>query len=313
MADDTALSRRGLLLSIAAAMVSGCSGRGCARSPNGTQAVDTSLVQVTEVEFGPAEGGPQKAVVLVPRWGSPQERYPLLIALHGRGESNRGLDVGARGWTRDYYLDRAFARLRRPPLTLDDLFHIGTQDYVARLNERIASHPFRGLVVACPYTPDILGTRALDAAEPFASFLVEHLIPKMRASFPVDPSVSATGIDGVSLGGRVALLAGMSRIESFGAIGTLQAAIRAPEVDAVAGIVSAAMHRKGKPIPLRLLTSDEDPFRPALQELSQSLAGRGVKTEMVTIAGPHDYAFNQGPGAYELLTWHDRALRGELG
>jgi hypothetical protein len=313
MAADDELNRRGLLLALAAAIAGGCNDRGCSKQPDGAESIDRSLVDISEVEFGPAEGGPQKAIVLKPRWGAAQARYPLLIALHGRGESNRGLDVGARGWTRDYYLDRAFARLRRPPLTRDDIFQIGTQDYVRQLNERVTAHPFRGLVVACPYTPDILGTKDLGAAEPFAAFLVEHLIPKLRSSYPVDPSPSATGIDGVSLGGRVALLAGLSRIDSFGAIGTLQAAVRAPEVAPIAEIATRAMRGRAKPIPLRLLTSDDDPFRPALQALSQTLNGQGVKTEFVQVAGPHDYIFNQGPGSYEMLMWHDRALRGELG
>ncbi len=26
--------------------------------------------------------------------------------------------------------------------------------------------------------------------------------------------------------------------------------------------------------------------------------------------GPHNYDFNRGPGGLEMLTWHDRVLRG---
>jgi len=28
------------------------------------------------------------------------------------------------------------------------------------------------------------------------------------------------------------------------------------------------------------------------------------------VTGPHDYAFNRGPGALEMLAYHDRVLRG---
>ena len=31
----------------------------------------------------------------------------------------------------------------------------------------------------------------------------------------------------------------------------------------------------------------------------------------VVVTGPHDYAFNRGPGAIEMLAYHDRVLRGE--
>jgi hypothetical protein len=31
----------------------------------------------------------------------------------------------------------------------------------------------------------------------------------------------------------------------------------------------------------------------------------------VTVPGPHDYEFNRGPGAYEMLMFHDRVLRGQ--
>jgi len=37
----------------------------------------------------------------------------------------------------------------------------------------------------------------------------------------------------------------------------------------------------------------------------------GVDNELAVIPGPHDYEFNRGPGVYEMLVFHDRALRGE--
>ena len=33
-----------------------------------------------------------------------------------------------------------------------------------------------------------------------------------------------------------------------------------------------------------------------------------VAHDFADIPGPHDYPFNRGPGAIELLLWHDRVL-----
>ena len=42
-----------------------------------------------------------------------------------------------------------------------------------------------------------------------------------------------------------------------------------------------------------------------------ALNAEHVAHEFVVVAGPHDYAFNRGPGGIEMLLWHDRVLRGE--
>ena len=111
----------------------------------------------------------------------------------------------------------------------------------------------------------------------------------------------------MSLGGRVALLAAFSRPKLFGAIGTLQAAIRKGEAEPFAARARAALG--GGSIPVRLLTSTDDPFRTTLQALSAAMQAQGVANEFVVVPGPHDYAFNRGPGSYEMLMWHDRVLR----
>lgn len=165
--------------------------------------------------------------------------------------------------------------------------------------------------MACPHTPDILGGDDLDAAAPFADFLVDHLIPEVRNRFPVIATREATGIDGVSLGGRMALLAVTERPEAFGAVGTLQAAFRVGEVAAVAARVEQAWREPEHPRWLRVLTSEEDPFRPTLEMLATALGGENVNVRYEVVPGPHDYAFNRGPGGFDMLLWHDRALRGQ--
>ena len=62
---------------------------------------------------------------------------------------------------------------------------------------------------------------------------------------------------------------------------------------------------------LRLVTSDRDYFRGAVLGLHLALKADGIEHEHLVIPGPHDYAFNRGPGGVEMLLWHDRVLRGE--
>ena len=273
--------------------------------------MDARDLEVREIGFDAEREGPQRAVVLAPRWGSPGQTFPVLIALHGRGEANRGLEVGAWGWTRDYWLDRTMLRLRRPPLTADDLLGLATPRYLDKLNRTITKQPLRGLVVVCPHTPDILATRDLDAAEPFSRFVVDSLLDTVRKQFPAMTSASATGIDGVSLGGRMALLCALEQPRAFGCVGTLQAAIHDDEVSAIADRATTVWRNGGAPHALRLLTSDRDPFRPTLHKLAIALGGGGVPVTYEVVPGPHDYDFNRGPGGYDMLLWHDRVLRGE--
>src|SRR5688572_11895136 len=84
------------------------------------------------------------------------ETLPLLIALHGRGETLKGPERGARGWLDDYALARAAARLRRPPLTSKDFHGFVEPARLAGLNAALAREPHEGVAVACPFLPDIL-------------------------------------------------------------------------------------------------------------------------------------------------------------
>jgi iron(III)-salmochelin esterase len=263
--------------------------------------------------FDSSPVGREKAVVIVPRWGKPGERFPVLVALHGRGEAVRGVDAGAHGWIRDYGLDKTIARLRSPPLTRDDFKGFVDDRRLLRINASLAERPFRGLVVVCPWVPDVLGDRDrrnLDAAAPFGDFLVRGLLPSITSSSPALPDRSATGIDGVSLGGRVALQVGLAHPDRFGAVGTLQAAIQDSEAPELARRAERAITDAAS-LFLRLLTSDQDYFRTAIETLHSALLSAKVPHEHLVVQGPHDYVFNRGPGGIEMLLWHDRVLRGE--
>jgi hypothetical protein len=274
---------------------------------------DGALFSEREFEFEGSAIGPEKALAIVPLWGDKGAEFPVLVALHGRGEAVRGMDVGARGWLRDYELGKTIARLRSPPLTREDFKGFVDEARLERINASLAERPFRGLVVLCPWVPDLVSEKDrtnLDAPLPFGRFVVDHLLPRAWAETPCLRDRTATGIDGVSLGGRVALVVGLAHPDRFGAIGALQPAIQENEPPALArrareALTDAASFR------LRLVTSDRDYFRGPVLGLHLALKADGIEHEHLVIPGPHDYAFNRGPGGVEMLLWHDRVLRGE--
>jgi predicted esterase len=248
-----------------------------------------------------APGGvPQMATLLAVK------AAPLLVALHGRGEAGRGLEAGARGWRDDYHLDRAHGRLAAAPLRRGDFLEFVLPERLAALNASLAAAPYAGLNVVCPYTPATGGDAKRRQA--FADFVTEQLLPRTHALLGTTADAARTGIDGVSMGGRMALHLGWARPEVFGAVGALQPAIALADV---AALTDAALAAKTKrPQHVRLVSSDGDPFLPAVRALSASLERAGVEHQLVITPGPHAYAWNRGPGSYELLLWHERVLRG---
>ena len=275
-------------------------------------ALPSPRVDTRRIDFEPTSDGPEAAVLVVPGWGAPGERFPVLVALHGQGEARKGLEAGAWGWVRDYGLDRAMARLREPPLTAEDFQGFFDPKRLERINASLAARPFRGLVVACPYTPDLLVVKSLNNAKVFGAFVTQQLLPRVVAEAPALAEPAATGIDGVSLGGRVALLVGLARAERFGAVGSMQAAVQLAEAPELSRRAARAMEMTPG-LRLRLLSSDHDFYRGEIWALHGELTWAKVAHEHLVVPGPHDYPFNRGPGAIEMLLWHDRVLRGEPG
>ena len=292
------LTRRQLLFSLAALAAS------CRRSP--PQARGGGSAPWRELSFDPGEGATegQRALVLEPPGA---REKPLLVALHGRGESGRGLEAGARGWRDDYDLGRLDDRLCAPPLGAADLQGFAQPARLERINASLAAAPYEGLCVACPYTPD-LDDRSIEGAQPFGRFVVDRLLPRARAEVGGRPDRRATGIDGVSMGGRLALLVGLSHPEAFGAVGALQPAIRAEEAPLLSALAARALARA--PLALRIVSSEGDVFLPACRALSERLRSDGIAHDLGVGPGPHDYGCNRGPGSAEMLLWHERVLRG---
>ena len=283
-----------------------------APAPSNDAAASAALRQGTEEltwTFDQTAIGRIDVVVVLPD-RRPDERFPLLIALHGRGEAMKGPVRGARGWVDDYALGRAIRRLSMPPLKSDDFEDIVEPKRMNLLSATLQAQPYAGLVVLCPYTPDMLaGERPFERAYPFARFLVEALIPRARRELPVIDKPEATGIDGVSLGGRVSLLSGLYQPQEFGAIATLQAAFDSSDAPRLADLAARAKSRNPK-LQFRFLTSDGDYFLAANRAIDQAFSASHIDHKFLIVPGPHDYIFNRGPGAIEMLFYHDRALRG---
>jgi hypothetical protein len=314
----TRCSRRSALGALASLALAGC--RSCERQstapalPVLEPPADGGLgapgsVRTVVWDIDTKARGAGHVVALIPGWAPPGTKFPVLIALHGRGEALKGPERGAMGWPRDYALPRAFERLSAPPLRAQDFEGFVTPERLATLNRDLPGKPFGGLVVLCPYLPD-LDLDGPGDLRAYGEYLIRDLLPKAQTSAPVLPGAANVGIDGVSLGGGAALRIALMFPEAFGAVGSLQAALGPPQIPGLVKMAQAARAKNPK-LALRLLTSSDDYFREALASYDKALSAAGVAHEFVEVPGPHDYEFNRGPGAFEMLLWHDRVLRGE--
>ncbi|MGZ3453451.1 MAG: alpha/beta hydrolase [Polyangiales bacterium] len=260
-------------------------------------------IEVLDWAFPAEFGGEKRCVVLVPKPLPAGVKLPVLVALHGLGETTDPI-TGANAWLKAYELDRSYVRLFSPPLEPVAFQGFVTSERLTEINDDLAARPFGGLIVACPYLPKEIGGPV--PIELYARWLGDRLLPKIRAELPADPSVKATGIDGVSLGGWAAIRIAMARPDLFGAVGALQPAlIDAGMVEWATALIAEKLGKR----PLRIVTSTEDLYRYTLTELDKRLRAKSIAHEFAITPGPHDYPWNKGPGGIEMLLWHDRVLR----
>jgi hypothetical protein len=301
------VGRRTWLLCAAAAVACSrsqpASGSGASPAP---AAPSSTNVRLLEWDLGPQPWGAGRVAVVVPTWGEETARYPVLVALHGRGEAIKPPAEGAMGWPRDYAMVRAVDRLRAPPLRESDYQGFVDPRRMAEANASLAAHPFGGIIVVCPWVPDFEQPATADITG-YARFIADALLPRVRRDTAALGAPEATGIDGVSLGGVVALRIGLTAPDVFGAVGGIQPAFVRGQNEQWVALAQAARARRPS-MKLRLLTSREDYFRAAITGVSQSWRSVGVDHDFADVPGPHDYVFNRGPGSIELLLWHDRVL-----
>ena len=72
-----------------------------------------------------------------------------------------------------------------PPLERSDFEGIVETTRLRFFNEELQKNPYHGLVVLCPYTPDVLtGDRPFERALPYSRFLADTLLPRARKERP---------------------------------------------------------------------------------------------------------------------------------
>ncbi len=268
-------------------------------SPDGGSCVRPDVIEWT------TSGVSTRAAIIVPHHVQ-NARFPVLVALHGRGEAVKGPERGALGWPNDYALTRALDRACAPPLSKEDFEGLVTDEHLADINRELVARPWRGLIVVCPYLPDLDLRRDADIAD-YGRFVAEVLVPRVVRELPAMSGPASTGIDGVSLGGAVALRAGLGMPQTFGAVGALQPAIDDARVPDLVEMARAA-RTKRPGLALRITTSADDYYRDVTRSLSNAWRTAGVTHDFAELPGPHDYVFNRGPGAYEMIMWHARSL-----
>jgi enterochelin esterase-like enzyme len=295
------IDRRGVLGLLALASASAS-----ARATNATDAA----FDVLDWKFPSDAEVARRALVLVPRGLPEGKRASVLVLLHGLGETSSDA-LGVHAWVDRYGLLTSHARLSHPPVAMEKARGDLTAERASAIDDELRARSFDGRIVfVCPFVPNLSRLpepeRALDR---FASFIADVLLPKVRAETPADRAASRTGIDGCSLGGRVALEVFVQKPELFGVWGGVQAALGEASAGLWADRIAEALRTAG-PRRLHVETSRGDPFRAANVALARELGRRGVAHDFAILPGPHDQPWLREVGTLEMLLWHDRALQG---
>ncbi|HEY8086509.1 MAG TPA: alpha/beta hydrolase-fold protein [Polyangiaceae bacterium] len=227
--------------------------------------------------------GPQSRlfVLATPRHLERFERVPLVVLLHGLGETSDER-AGAWAWLERYGLGTSYDRLR-------------------------SAGTMRGLVFACPYMPDlpVADPGAFDA---YARWLVETVVPRARGEAPSAFDVpERTYLGGCSLGGHFSLEVLLRRPQAFGAWAGVQTAIGEAAGERYAARLAAA-----GPRPVLVETSTEDPFRKGNEALDRGLGRAGFAHTFSEAPGPHDQPWLRRSGTARMLQWLDDVPRPEV-
>ena len=250
----------------------------------------------------------RKCLLIRPTRVPPEVALPLVILFHGLGETESE-SLGIHAWFERYGLPQAYARLCAPPVvrTLPQQRYLSDQRLL-EINEELRTAPLPDVAWVCPFTPNVLGK---DPSSPvldgYAGYIEQVLLPAVRAATPILDSAAHLGVDGVSLGGYVALEVFSRKPELFGVVGSLQGAFGPKLAEVYARRIAEASFKFG-PRRVHVTTSSFDPFRDASRQLAQRLGERGVNVTLTLPAGPHDQTFLREAGTLEMLLFQARAL-----
>jgi iron(III)-salmochelin esterase len=231
-------------------------------------------------------------------------KYPLVIAFGGAGECARSPRDGALAWLYYYKTDEAVRALAKNRLTPDDFRRLITPPHLNDFNRKLKNRPYGGIILACPSSPLLSPQVGLEYPE-YEEYIMDELVPALKRRYRV--ADARVGVDGVSMGGARSMYYGFKYPEVFSSIGSLQGAF-GPYFDVYRHFVERHSETLKKRS-IQLVTSDRDPMAPSVERMHKLLVDNSVPHLYLKLTGPHDYIFNQGPGALELLVFHDYALR----
>lgn len=244
----------------------------------------------------------RRFVLIVPRFQNSDTPIPLVVFLHGLGETTNER-LGAYAWLERYGLGSAWQRLKRPPIERTSSARSEwTDERLKEMNDELAAKQFRGFAMACPFMPNPKGSAELDA---YAHWLSASLLPRCRKEASVFTTAEKTGLCGVSLGGWVALEMLVRLPAEFGVFAGLQTAIGTWAADGFAEKIAKLSPR---PPRLSLMTSTLDHWRTSTEALDAALTARSVKHDLRVIPGPHDQPWLREAGTIEALHWLDGNL-----
>jgi len=232
-----------------------------------------------------------------------KKRYPLVIAFGGMGECMRRPRQGALAWLHYYKADEAVRALENGSLERSDFRGLVTPAQLREFNRILKKYPYRGIILACPSSPVLTVGKGPEFPE-YEAFVMQELIPELKRRYRVAPG--KVGVDGVSMGGARSMYYGFKYPEVFSSIGSLQGAF-GPFMSVYKNLLT----RNGKILkgrPIQLVTSDRDHMAPSVEGMHNILGAEGIPHLYYKLKGPHDYIFNQGPGAIALLMFHNQAL-----
>lgn len=230
--------------------------------------------------------------------------YPLVIAFGGFGECARPPRQGALAWLDYYKTDDAVLALVNNKLTPADFRGLVTRDRLDDFNRRLKRDAYGGVILACPASPP-LGLQTRLEFPDYEAFIMEELIPTLKDRYRV--ARSKIGVDGVSMGGARSMYYGFKYPEVFCSIGSVQGAF-GPYFDVYRELIGKNRDVLRKR-PIQLVTSDRDAMLKSVEKMHSLLLAEDIPHVYLKLTGPHDYIFNQGPGALALLMFHDHALR----
>jgi hypothetical protein len=234
----------------------------------------------------------------------PDKSYPLVIVFGGATECAMPPKQGSLAWLHYYKTDDAVVALAGRSLETAHFRGLVTPAHLKDFNLKLRAKPYQGVILACPASPPLARLTGPELPD-YEAFIIAELIPALKKHYRVKSEL--IGVDGVSMGGSRSMYYGFKYPEVFSSIGSVQGAF-GPYLDIYRDLVTwNAEHLKHRQI--QLVTSDKDVMAASVQKLHQLLISKKIPHAYLILSGPHDYIFNQGPGALSLLTFHDQVLR----